>query len=189
MLFRQKITPSVLAISTAIAVSVAAAQTAHVHGEGRVNIAIDGDRVFMSLESPGADIVGFEYAPRSDDDRAAVDAALARLRDPMQLIRLDPGTECSVEQASSEFETGEGDHGEQAHEHDDHGKHEDEDTHGTFHAEYEFRCADVDALERIEFTYFGHFENAQSLDIVLIDGRGQRSAEVSRANPVLSLDP
>ena len=70
----------------------------------------------------------------------------------------------------------------------EHDEHTGEEAHGAFVAQYEFVCADIDALGSIEFTYFSRFSNARSLDIVLIDGRGQRRVEINRANPVLQLD-
>ncbi len=178
-----------LAIALAIAAPLAA-QDVHVHGEGRLDIAIEGNRLYMALESPGADIVGFEYAARSADEKAAMEAALAQLNDPLTLMRFDPGADCSVERAAAEFETGENDHEtHEEHEEQQHDDHQEDGSHGAFHAEYEIQCADISVLSRIEFNYFRHFGNAQSLDIVLIDGRGQRSAEIDRGNPVLSLLP
>jgi hypothetical protein len=48
---RNLLLPS-LAVGLAIVASTAAAQSAHVHGEGRLNIAIDGKRIFMELDLP-----------------------------------------------------------------------------------------------------------------------------------------
>ena len=178
---RNLLLPS-LAVGLAIVASTAAAQSAHVHGEGRLNIAIDGKRIFMELESPGADIVGFEHEARSDGEKAAVKQALAQLGDPMLLMRFEADADCEVRRASAEIE-GESDE----HEGEEQAEHEGEEAHGAFVAEYEFECADIGALGFIEFTFFSHFGNTQSLGIVLIDGGGQRSVEVDRANPVLQL--
>jgi hypothetical protein len=152
-----------------------AAQSAHVHGEGQVNIAIDGKRIFMALESPGADIVGFEYEARSSDEKVAVKQAIAQLGDPMLLVRFEADAGCAVRQADAGIEG-------------EHDEHKGEEAHGAFVAQYEFECDDIGSLDTIEFTYFSQFSNAQSLDIVLIDSRGQRRVEINRANPVLQLN-
>ena len=55
----------------------------HVHGHGTLNIAIEDKRVSMELEVPGMDIVGFEHAPSTDDQKAAVEKAKARLEKPL----------------------------------------------------------------------------------------------------------
>ena len=185
-----------LSIALSIVTSIAAAQSAHVHGEGRVNIAIDGNRIFMALEFPGADIVGFEHEARSSDEKAAVARAIEQLGDPMQLLRFEADASCQVRAANAKAEGEHEEHeGEEHAEHDEHeteehaghDEHEDEEAHDTFVAEYEFECANIGALGFIEFIYFSLFNNAHSLDIVLIDGNGQRRTEIDRANPVLRL--
>jgi len=185
-----------LSIALFIASSTAAAQSIHVHGEGRLNIAIDGNRIFMELEAPGADIVGFEHEAHSIGEKAAVNQALAQLGDPMLLMRFEADADCEVRRASAEIEGESDEHEDEEHaghdEHEgeeqaEHDEHDGEEAHGAFVAEYEFECADIGALGFIEFTFFSHFSNAQSLGIVLIDGGGQRSAEVDRTNPVLRL--
>jgi len=174
-----------LSIALSIVTSTAVAQSAHVHGEGRVNIAIDGNRIFMALEVPGADIVGFEHEVRSSDEKAAVVRAIAQLGDPMQLLRFEADAGCEFRTANVAIKGEHEEHeGEEPAEHD---QHEDEEAHGTFVAEYEFECASIGALGFIEFIYFSLFNNAHSLDIVLIDGNGQYRTEIDRANPVLRL--
>ena len=192
-------------LATSLFTSVALAQSAHVHGEGRVNIAIEGDSLFLQLESPGADIVGFEHAARSEQEKNAVAEALAQLGDPTQVLRFDPAAECEVQQASARIEGSEEEHEEheghddhkgheehEAHEshegHDDHKEHGGGEAHGSFIAEYEFACDDMNALQFIEFSYFDRFANAQSLEIVLIDDSGQRRVEITRGSPRLRLD-
>lgn len=181
-----------LTVAISMSAQTVAAQSAHVHGEGQVNIAIDGNRIFMALESPGADIVGFEYEARSSDEKAAVKQAIAQLGDPMLLVLFEADAGCAVRQAKAGIE-GEHDEHDEHEEHEgevqaEHDEHKGEEAHGAFVAQYEFECADIGALGSIEFTYFSQFSNAQSLDIVLIDSRGQRRVEIDRANPVLQLN-
>ena len=59
--------------------------SAHEHGVGSLDIAIDGDVIAMAFRAPGADIVGFEYKAESDEDRAAVDVALRAFAAPLEL--------------------------------------------------------------------------------------------------------
>ena len=191
-----------LVIAMVIATPAATAQSVHVHGRGQVDIAIEDDRVYLALASPGADIVGFEHAPRNAAQKAAVAAALDKFGDPAKLLRFTPAANCRLIRAAAELETDDDHekHGadedghkhehEHEHEHESHQQDEDhvsEKSHGAFVAEYEFACSQIDALAAIEFTYFAHFGNAQALEIVLIDGRGQRREEISRADPVLRL--
>ena len=171
----------------------AAAQSTHVHGQGQVGMAIDQNLISMTLESPGADIVGFEHEARTAEEKTAVTEALKQLSDPMFVIQLPANASCKVVQASSEVTSENGDEGHADHEeheehadHDDHEKHENE-AHGSFIAEYQLECATIAAIDSIKFVYFDHFRNAQSLIVVLIDKNGQYRHEISRDNPILYL--
>jgi len=44
---------------------------AHEHGRGTLNIALEGTRLSMELEAPGADIVGFEHRAKTKKQKAA----------------------------------------------------------------------------------------------------------------------
>lgn len=172
----------------------------HEHGVGELNIAVDGNTVAMEFHAPGADIVGFEYAAESVQDRRAIDAAVATLARPLELFVLPPAAECSVVQASAELESedshddhGEGhddDHAEEHEEehadgHDD--DHADEAGHTEFHAEYTLTCGNPDALTEITFAYFDTFENAREIEVQIISASGAQAFEVEREDPKLDL--
>ena len=96
---------------------------AHEHGVGTLNIAIEGTAVAMAFEAPGADIVGFEYAAKSDADLATIEAAVATLAAPLDLFVMPDAAQCSVVEATAELESED--------EHDDHDEehHDDHDEH------------------------------------------------------------
>lgn len=160
----------------------ATAQSTHVHGQGQVSMAIDQNLLSMTLESPGADIIGFEHEARTAEEKAAVTKALKQLSDPMFVIQLPESASCKVIQASSEVASENGDEG-----HADHEDHESE-AHGSFIAEYQLACANIAVIDFITFVYFGHFRNAQSLMVVLIDKNGQHRHEINRDIPILFLE-
>ncbi|WP_417258966.1 zinc uptake protein ZrgA [Celeribacter sp.] len=116
---------------------------AHVHGVGSLDIAIDGTTVAMTLETPGADIVGFEYEAKADEDRAAIETALATLSAPLDLFGLPEAAGCSVVSAKAELESeahDDHDHDEHAHDedHDDHDDHDhDEHAHDEDHNDHD----------------------------------------------------
>ena len=161
---------------------------AHEHGVGQLDIAFDGNQIAIELHAPGSDIVGFEYAAESSDDRAAVDAAVAKLAVPLDLFVLPAAAACSVVQASAELES------EDAHEEDHDGhdeEHEDEHAkeseHTEFHAEYLLTCAEPNAVSEITFAYFETFPNALELEVRVISDVGANAFEVERDNPTLDL--
>ncbi len=156
---------------------------AHEHGVGALNIAIDGAQVAIEFHAPGADIVGFEYAAESAEDRAAIDAAVATLARPLDLFVVPAAAECSVTQASAGLESEEEAHDD--HGHDDHAA--EETSHTEFHAEYLLTCADTDALSGLTFAYFDVFENARALDVQIVSADGAKAFEVERDAPTLDL--
>ena len=178
---------------------------AHEHGVGALNIAVDGKTVAMEFHAPGADIVGFEHAAESAEDRAAVDAAVAALARPLDLFVLPTAAECSVTQASAALESEEehDDHDHEAHaegegheDHDDHAHethaegddHDDHETsHTEFHAAYVLTCGNPNALSGIEFAYFDAFENARELEVQIVTASGAQAFEVERDAPTLDL--
>ena len=98
---------------------------AHEHGAGVFNVAIEGKTVSMELESPGADIVGFEHAAKSDKDKAAIEAAKATLKDLAKVVALPAAAGCKLAAAKVELHSEGGDHddhdhGKKAEKHDDH---------------------------------------------------------------------
>lgn len=155
---------------------------AHEHGVGTLNIAIEGTTIVMALEAPGADIVGFEYAAKSDADLAAIDSAIATLGAPLDLFVMPDAAGCSVGEAKAELES-EDDH--EDHDDDDHG---DEAGHTEFHAEYELTCETPDALTQISFAYFEAFPNALEVEVQIITASGAQAFEVERDAPTLDLE-
>ena len=174
---------------------------AHEHGVGQLDIAFDGDQIAMELHAPGADIVGFEYAAESAEDRGAIDTAVATLAKPLDLFQFPAAAGCGVVQAAAELESEEehaehaehdhDDHAEEAehaeHDHDDHDEHADDAGHTEFHAEYLLTCADPSAITEITFAYFDVFPNALEVELQVITDAGATAFEVERDAPVLDL--
>ncbi|MFT5067531.1 MAG: hypothetical protein ACI9TA_003160 [Reinekea sp.] len=179
----------IIAVALAILASPAIAEgtrelDSHEHGVGELNIAFDGNTVAMELHAPGADIVGFEYAAESAEDRASIDAAVATLARPLDLFVMPAIAECSVVQASAGLENEE--HDDKEHDADDE-EHADEAGHTEFHAEYTLTCANPEALSKITFAYFNFFEHAREIEIQIISASGAEAFEVERDDPILDL--
>ena len=161
----------------------------HEHGASALDVAIEGGRVEMRLESPAMDVVGFEHEPSTDEQRAAIEEARAALSDPLALFAPSDSAGCAVAEASVEhvFEGGHDDLGAEEAAADEHG-HEDEGaTHSEFQAGYALDCEDPSALTAIDFPFFEVFPGAQEIDVRVVTERGQTGAEVERASPRLDL--
>ena len=181
---------------------------AHVHGHGNLDIAVEGTKVSMSLEAPGMDIVGFEHAAKSGDQKSAVDRATATLSAPLALFNIPAAAGCKVTDAKvaleAEHEHGDDDdHDHDAkkgadhdHDHDakakegadhDRDEHEGHAGHNQFHATYALECAKPAEITSIAFDYFKSFAGAQGLTVNVVTAKAQNKYEVTRDKPTLDL--
>ena len=143
---------------------------AHEHGHGTVNVAIDGNQLAIELEAPGSDIVGFEHAPKSDAQRAAISEAVSMLKSPTDILGLPAAAGCTAGDVSVEQpELSKGEHNE-------------------FHVNYTFTCSAIDKLDRIEFKYFAQFKGAEELEGALITNKKTRKIELSRDERALNIN-
>lgn len=166
---------------------------AHAHGQGRLNIALEGKTVEMELEAPGADIVGFEHAATTAEQKAAIAKARASLAKPMALFKMTPQAGCKAGDGKVKLIGGEAHQG-HGHGHA-HGKtsaaktgtsqSKDPASHSEFHVEYRYICGRIDALRSIEFEYFKAFPGAMELEVTIIGPKGQTKQKVGRDKPRL----
>lgn len=164
---------------------------AHEHGRGTLNIALEGSRLTMELEAPGADIVGFEHKAKSQKQKAAIEKAEEQLEAADALFQLPAAAGCVLEASRVALESGDHGHSHGANDHDDraHGAKGDhaDDAHSSFRAEYSFECKAPASITSIGFDYFKVFAGAQKLDVTVITPKQQSRFEVGRANPRIDL--
>lgn len=142
---------------------------AHVHGIAMLNLALEGDEVHIELDSPAANIVGFEHAPSSDADHAALDKAVATLRKGNQLFRFNEEASCRMEKSMVESElldAGHHSHGKE-HDHDQHGHetHQGEQAHSDIVAVYHFECDQPGKLTQLAVELFEAFPATEQLKV------------------------
>jgi hypothetical protein len=146
----------------------------HVHGLALMNVAVDGTVVEIELEMPGADIVGFERAPSTAAEKAAVAAATGKLRAGQTLFRFPEAAKCRMEHAEAEApeDPEDADRGQ---------------VHTEFEAQYRFSCAVPDALSWIETGLFKAFPALREIEVQALSPRGQTAAELTPDKPRLEL--
>jgi hypothetical protein len=163
---------------------------AHEHGRGEIDIAIDGAAVAMAFRAPGADLVGFEYAARNAEDRAAVDAVVATLAKPSGLFALTDAAACSVMEASARLLLEDAhDEDEAHHDHAENASegHEAAKSHSEFQADYLLTCDNPEAIVDLTFAYFDVFPNARELAVQIVTPSGARAFRVVPEDPLLDL--
>ena len=145
---------------------------AHQHGHGRLDIAIDGSTVSILLDVPADDLVGFEHAAKTKAEIAKVEAAKAKLEQPLTLFDLSKAAGCTLQQAKVTMaKTGDSK----------------VDGHADVQAEYTLSCTAVSEIKTIEFVYFKAFKSAEALTVNLVGPTGQTSVEVTRKRPRVAL--
>ena len=162
---------------------------AHVHGEVSFNIAQDGEDLILAISAPGADIVGFEHAPETAQEKEALKQAIARLENPASLFVFDKGAQCKlsdhlIEQSLSAHDEHDEDHHDE-HDEDHHDEHEEghhdehgEESHAAFEITYQYECHNVEKLTEIETNWFKHFPNTQEIHVNLLTDNSQKVLEL-----------
>ncbi|MFS1420820.1 zinc uptake protein ZrgA [Vibrio splendidus] len=106
---------------------------AHVHGKVEVNIAQDGQELLVEVTAPGSDVVGFEHAPETAEQKKVFEQAIAQLNKPEELFGFNNAS-CTLK-FKSVTTTLEDDHDD--HEGHDHAEGEHDDHEGHDHAEHD----------------------------------------------------
>lgn len=110
----------------------------HVHGGATLALALDGDTLSVEFETPLYNLIGFEHAPRTDEQTQAVTRAEAALAEPGSLFVFNPEAACTADAVSPVHLFDDHDHG---HDDDDHhdedhdGDHDHADEHDHHHEE------------------------------------------------------
>ncbi len=154
----------------------------HEHGVGELNIAIDKNIVDFEFMLPGADIVGFEYEAKSNNDIALVNDALSKFDNHNNIFVIPAEGKCNL--AASEITIN------QEEEHDEHDEHEEhaEEAHNEFYAKYSFECGNISAINKIDFPYFKTFPNSGELEIQFVSELGSTSFEVEADEPIINTE-
>jgi hypothetical protein len=148
-------------------------QKAHVHGQAKLEIVVDGQVLAIALESPLDGIVGFEHPPRTAAQKQAATQALAALKDPARLFTLPAAAGCRAEATEVSAPVLEG----QA----------SQDGHGDLQARWTFRCAAPEKLAGLEQGLFAAFPRLARLEVQAAGPKGQRKQSLKRPERAVRL--
>lgn len=173
--------------------------SSHVHGVAQMNLAVEGEKVFIELESPAMNVVGFEHQPSTSAQRIAVREAAKKLEDGGSLFAFSEKAGCAL--VSATIDSALLEHGEEEQAHgDSHEEHHDEETpegkhqhqveaesHGTekhseFEVSYQFTCASPKKLRALEVNIFEVFPGFEQIDAQILTTSGQSGAKISARN-------
>jgi hypothetical protein len=166
----------------------------HVHGIAVLNVALEGQDVQIELDSPAANIVGFEHAPSSKADHAALDKAVATLKGGDRLFRFNEDAGCRMEQADATSQLLDGEQAEhEKHEGPAKGGHEDAqhepehegETHSDIEAAYHFVCDQPGKLTLLTIELFEVFPGTEKLAVQYVIEGKQGARELTATNQVV----
>ena len=170
---------------------------AHEHGQGLLNVVAEGDELAIEFRMPAANVVGFEHEPSTDEQRHAVEEALAMFRRAEALFTPSEGAGCRIETvevklAGIEHHEGEeeGHHEDHAEEgHDDSAEHNEhaEETHSELHGEYHFHCESPEKLEQLQVHLFDHLQDAEAIEAQVVTATVQTAVELHPSEAVVEL--
>ena len=196
-----------------VASGAAAAETshgAHEHGAAEIELAVEGSDVVVNFTSPMYNLVGFEHAPRDEQDHEAVAAARVLLDAPGNLVLLQADAACAVVELEIDWDVPsakeeEHDHDEaaehdahEAHDADEHDAHDadeadhhdDHDVHGQ-HVDVtvavRYTCESPDRLNSLHVTAFESFERLSEVELRAVGPAGAVAESADHDSPQVDL--
>ena len=145
-------------------------QHAHVHGQIKLDVVIDGPTVVIEMDSPLDNFVGFERAPRTDAEKQTVDNVIAQLRAADQLFKIDPTANCKLGPVTlrsaalglgkTEVDATEG--------------------HADLDGTFAFNCTNAAAAKFIDIGLFGAFKGPRQIEAQIASPQGQFKRTLKR---------
>jgi len=172
---------------------------AHEHGKAHLNVALDGNNLYLELISPAANIVGFEHLPRTPEQKTAVKQAIKILKAGDILFALPGGVEGrlaktsvnteftssvaresdeahSNEHAEENADTG---HETETHDQEEHKSVAEQEHHSEFKAEYRFLCNKPGKLAYLDVMLFRYFARIETIEVQLLTETRQTALELN----------
>lgn len=170
---------AVLLAATPFLAAQAQQQHAHVHGQLKLDVAVDGPTVVIDMESPLDNIVGFERAPKTDAEKKTVEEAVAQLRAADKLFVIDPAANCKlgpVDLRSGALGLGNPDPNEPV-------------GHADLDATFSFNCTNAAAAKFIDVNLFGVFKGLRQIDSQIASAQGQFKRQLKRPSGAAAAQP
>ena len=159
---------------------------AHEHGVATLAVAVGTEGVEITLESPAANIVGFEHVPSSDADKETLDDAVKKLEAGDELFTLNPEAECQL-QDTEVLSALLGDEMPAEHEHEH--QQEAEAAHNDMDIAWSYACAKPTELKEVAVKLFAAFPNGfQHIKAEWVTEKGASAMELTQ-DTTLALTP
>jgi hypothetical protein len=155
-----------------IAPSISLAGPGHAHGKADMELSLQGASLSGVFKTPMDSLLGFEHAPKTDNQKRSVEQLKTRLSDPTRFFQPTEAAQCSVQSVDfqSALFAGKVSGG-----------------HSDLEYRFVFTCANPEALRGLDAVVFGQYPRLHELRVELVTAKGQRSVTLRKRNRVLSL--
>lgn len=175
-----------LCLMAALPIAVAAENRehgSHEHGSAQLNIAIAEQTLMVEYTTPAANILGFEHAAETEEEKHALHEAQELLKSD-KIISLPTDAGCTLASTTMQQEAKHEEHANED-EHEEHAN--DESNHSEFHVAQEYRCGKIEALNYIDVNLFEHFPGNEKITVQVVSPAGQKGEELTPSNARLML--
>jgi hypothetical protein len=154
----------------------AGAHEAHVHGVGKLDVALDSNTLTLHLDTPLVNLIGFEHEAKSAPDRQAAQKMSIQLRSAAAMFVTTPAAECKpasvtlVSAALAPALLGEAPAAMGKAARAKAGEHADLD------GDFVFHCAHPERLEAIDVRLFDAFPGFHQIDVQAVTPKRQSAA-------------
>lgn len=140
----------------------AQAHRAHVHGVAQLEVAMDGERLDVTLHGPQDNAVGFEHAPRTEAQKKALAQMQQRLQEADRWFLTNPEARCQVQAQDVETDR----------EHDD--------EHGDIEVSVTYRCQAPEQLRALVVMPWQGLPRLRQLQATVVGPHGARKLTLKR---------
>lgn len=164
-------------------------QAKHEHGAVTLNLAIEGNSLAVELEAPAINVVGFERAPRTAEESAAVSAAAAWLFSGAGMIGVPKAAGCRRDSASLEVPdwAKSSSNREHSHDHDHEHEHDSGEDHADYHASIRYTCSNPAALAWVEIWGLRKMREVSAMTVNIVTTSSQKSVSTVKPDERIAL--
>jgi len=156
---------------------------AHDHGHATLNLVQEGKTIQLMLESPAVNIIGFEHAATTPQEKQKIEKALELLKQGEKLFSFPAATQCVQTEVEVESELTElaAHHDESKEESSTHKEshHDEPEGHSEFEVNYQFVCNTPAALDTLKVHIFELFPLTEEIEAQVVTDKRQFATELS----------
>ena len=155
---------TILVVGLLLGSSKLIAGEAHEHGTADLQMALEVEQLQIVFKSPAMNLLGFEHAPQSDEEKQVFAAVAEQLKSPSALIA---PAGCDLVSMDVDMPEGAED------DHDEHGDEEHEHHHADISASYVYQCSESAPHITVTLGLMQTYPSMQHLRVAWVSDQSQ----------------